>query len=109
MKTKAAMITLYHGSLNKIENFREDKPMYFSESIEVANDYIMMQNNGEIGEYGFIYKVEISFENIVEVEDIDMNGKIEGVLFDGSYYRIDFTTKFNIIEMSDSEITEKLR
>lgn len=105
-------ITLYHGSAKKIENFDDNGwGMYFTPSIEIANEYICMQADNATGEYGFIYKVEIDENMVVTTEDIDQLGKCIGVLYSSkeNYYRIDCPSKFTIIEMTDNEISQLLK
>lgn len=105
-------ITLYHGSVNKIEKMNDNRwGIYFSPSIETANDYIFSQADNKAGEYGFIYKVEINESDIMVTEDIDQLEKSDNVLFciEDGYYRIDKPSRYNIVEMSSDEISNLLK
>lgn len=105
-------VTLYHGSSKKIENFEDYSisGLYFSPSIELAAEYIANQADCAIGDYGFIYKVEISLNDIVITQDIDQLDKCDTVLHseEENYYRIDCPSKYSIVEMTDNEISELL-
>lgn len=105
-------ITLYHGSAKKIEKFEDYgvSGLYFAPSIELAAEYIANQADNAIGDYGFIYKVEVSISNVVTTEDIDQLIKCDTVLHseDENYYRIDCPSKYAIAEMSNNEIGELL-
>lgn len=61
-------MTLYHGSYKEIENF-QNAPIWCSNLFDTANNYILAQSEGEAGEFGFIYEVEIDESEIVTVED----------------------------------------
>lgn len=61
-------MTLYHGSYKQIENFK-NAPIWCSNLFDTANNYIIAQSEGEEGEFGFIYEVEIDESEIVKVED----------------------------------------
>lgn len=105
-------ITLYHGSAKKIEKFEDYglSGLYFTPSIDLASEYIANQANNAIGDYGFIYKVEILTSDIVITDDIDQLSKCEAVLHseEENYYRIDCSSKFNIMELSDKEIKDSI-
>lgn len=59
---------LFHGSYKQIENFK-NAPIWCSNLFDTANNYILAQSEGEEGEFGFIYEVEIDESEIVTVED----------------------------------------
>lgn len=104
-------ITLYHGSLKKIESFKDDVQaggLYLTSSIQIANNYIVSQGDDETGEYGYIYKVEVESSEIIETDDIDQAEKTNSVLFskEEEYYRIDKCSKYSIVEMSCEEISQ---
>lgn len=90
---------LYHGSQKEITNFTDSKSIYFTDDLNVANDYIFLQGNEELGDYGFIYSIEINESEIQFTEDIDQIEKSKNVLFDGNYYKIDNITNYKISEV----------
>lgn len=100
------MITLYHGSLNEMIPDNTRWGIYLTDSVEVANMYIVSQADNAIGEYGHIYAVEINEVDIVVTSDIDQLAKSSGVLYsiDENYYRIDLPEQYAFRELSPSEI-----
>ena len=65
MKTK-----IYHGSLNKINNFDSSRKMWFSSNVEHANEAILMQDNFKSeGYFGFIYMAEIEESEVFLTDD----------------------------------------
>ena len=55
---------LYHGSYKKIENF-QNAPIWCSTLFDTANNYILCQSEGQEGEFGYMYAVEIPESEIV--------------------------------------------
>lgn len=103
--------TLYHGSLTKIIPDNNRWGIYLSESVEIANDYIMIQSDNAVGEYGYVYSVEIDEKDLVFTDDIDQLAKcVPGILYniEDGYYRIDNPEKYQWNELSYSEIYQLL-
>jgi hypothetical protein len=61
-------MTLFHGSYKKIENFT-NAPIWCSNLFDTANNYILCQSEGEGGEFGFIYEVEVDEKEIINIDD----------------------------------------
>jgi hypothetical protein len=106
-------ITLYHGTLSKIDKFKDanNQGLYFTPRLEIANNYIISQNDNKTGLYGFIYKVEVLESDIENIENIDDIGPFKKVQYnkEDNYYRIDYPSLYNIVEMTDKEISVKIR
>ncbi len=103
---------LYHGSHNKIEKLDDNLwGIYLTNDISIANDYLFSQSDNQIGEYGFIYEVEILESELMPTDDIDQLEKSEGVLFcnEDGYYRIDNPTKYNFRELTIEETNSMLK
>jgi hypothetical protein len=77
---------LYHGSYKEIQKF-EKSPIWCSNLFDTANSYILCQSEGENGEFGYIYEIEINeseiitIQNFVSVDCGSILNEIDGNIF----------------------------